>query len=85
MILIAVQSQQRNGPNWKMFAHIIISSKNTKTSFRFEVQYNILAFIILMIVEYIESIITVKYEEIFKVLIKSTQDTIEHLEDENNG
>lgn len=47
--------------------------------------FTLLAFIIILIVEYIEKVITTKYEEIFKILIKETQDTIQHLEDENNG
>lgn len=47
--------------------------------------FTLLAFVIILIVEYIEKVITTKYEEIFNILIKNTQDTIQHLEDENNG
>ena len=51
--------------------------------------FTLVAFIIIFLIEYIESIQSVKYENTFNILIKSTQDTIDHLknknEEANNG
>ena len=41
--------------------------------------FTLIAFIIILIIEYIESVQSEKFENVFNTLIKNTQDTIEYL------
>lgn len=45
--------------------------------------FTLVAFIIILTIEYIESVQAVKYENIFNILIKNTQDTIDNLKSRN--